>query len=472
MCVRVVAVLAQWCVVAWVCAGVSAGVCAGACAGPPWVVRMTPEHGDRGVAASTTEIRIEFDQEMDQGGRSICGGGERFPELTGAARWESARVLVLPVKLRAGWTYQLSVNCVSAGNTRSVAGEAAEITPLWFSTAKEGETGATGAERGPTREENVQAVRELRGAMDERYAYRDRVVKDWDARFQEFQAVMEGATTRAGFARAAARMLAAAEDPHVSVMLAEDVGFASARRRVSPNATPALLPTLVSGWKDLGEGVYSGRVGDVGYVRIDTWSDAAAERAVRAIVAWRDEQRDRAGLKLVMDVRMNAGGDELAARRVAAMFVERASVYATNRVRDPGFDGDGGNKEAGWSPTYERVLEPAAEQFAGGESARVAVLVGPVCMSSCESFVMMMRQSPVAKLVGARTYGSSGNPRPVVLSNGVRVLLSSWQDMDVDEKMIEGVGLLPDIAVEFDARGEKDAVLERAMEWLGASEEP
>ncbi len=56
-------------------------------------------------------------------------------------------------------------------------------------------------------------------------------------------------------------------------------------------------------------------------------------------------------------------------------------------------------------------------------TGRIAVLTGPVIMSSAESLLLLMKQVPGCKLVGARSYGSSGNPRPIDLGNGVTVML-------------------------------------------------
>src|SRR5690606_18274437 len=92
----------------------------------------------------------------------------------------------------------------------------------------------------------------------------------------------------------------------------------------------------------------------------------------------------------------------------------------------------------------------------------VAVLIGPSCMSSNESFVLMMATSPRVTLVGEHTYGSSGNPKPVDLGNGVTVLLPSWQDFRPDGVALEGVGVPPGVGVRVraDELAASDPVLE------------
>lgn len=69
------------------------------------------------------------------------------------------------------------------------------------------------------------------------------------------------------------------------------------------------------------------------------------------------------------------------------------------------------------------------------------------CVSSNESFLLMMRTVPGCKLIGARSRRASGNPKPTELPNGVTVYLSSWRDMLPDGTCFEGVGIAPDIDV-------------------------
>jgi carboxyl-terminal processing protease len=94
--------------------------------------------------------------------------------------------------------------------------------------------------------------------------------------------------------------------------------------------------------------------------------------------------------------------------------------------------------------------------------------MGPVNMSSCESFLLMMKQVPGCKLIGATSYGSSGNPQGYGLPNGVVVYLPSWKDMMPDGAMFEGQGLAPDEAVRAETKDfeERDPVLEAALQLL------
>jgi hypothetical protein len=417
---------------------------------PPRVVSASPDHADIGVDAGTTEIVVTFDQDMRTGGQSVCGGGPTFPELTGPPVWRNARMVVMPVRLEAGKRYDLSVNCQGGQNFRSVKGEPADVYPISFSTGKPGEVVAV-----ISPEQAKAAAAELWKAIDERYAYRDECGVDWRAAREEFQPALEAAKTPAEFARAVSRLLGETGDIHTHVRVGEFV-LPGGKRRVDPNFNGQVIEKVVPGVQKRHHAVVSGRFDDgVGYILISGWgSDPAQEAAMHDAL---DELADAPGI--VIDVRPNSGGDELVARRFAERFVAERAVYSKNRYRDAG-------PAEGWGPMYERVVGPGPEgkRYRG----RAVVLMGPANMSSCESFLLMMRHGARAKLIGEKSWGSSGNPKPVELSCRVTVVLSSWQDFDVDGAMIERKGIAPDVEVKTTAEElrTKDPVIEEGRRQL------
>ena len=69
--------------------------------------------------------------------------------------------------------------------------------------------------------------------------------------------------------------------------------------------------------------------------------------------------------------------------------------------------------------------------------------------------------------MGEKSYGSSGNPQPIPLSNGVTVFLPSWVAFTPDGDPFEGKGLSPDVHVAFsaDTTGE-DPLINAALDFL------
>ncbi len=252
-------------------------------------------------------------------------------------------------------------------------------------------------------------------------------------------------------------MLKRAEDLHVSLMVGGEewnVRFGTASRSVPPNVDANTLADVVPRWKVISDAVQWGRYDDgVVYVTMHECSDAAADEVVAVLM----EAKAGGWVKgVVLDVRRNAGGDELAARRVAGVLLDEPRVYSRNRTRGPEF-------LEGWSPVYERVVQPSPA--ADRHGVPVAVLTGRYCVSSCESLVLMLKGAPRVVTVGARTFGSSGNPRPSLLANGVTVWLSSWEDLTVDGRPVEGAGVEPDVKIEceVDEFQTRDPVLERGL---------
>lgn len=427
---------------------------------PPRVVRAAPDMADVGVDPALKEIVVEFDQDMAVLERSICGGGPTMPKLEGNVRWTSPRRVVVPVRLEAGRRYALSINCASAMNFRGVNGEAAEVYPIAFVTAAEGERES----RVLTAEQAAEALARLRKGIDERYAYRDLRAErglDWAELLKQAGPGIAAARTPGELGRRVAAMLRATGDMHIGVRVSAGEGeepfvLAAGRREVARNVDNTLLRPLLRGWRMLGPHAAGGEYRGIPVLVIAGWGGAEPEYA--EVMEFLEEHKGAS--RFIIDVRSNSGGDELIARRVAGWFVGKPAVYSKNRIRDPAWPGG----VDGWSPVFERVVQP--KEGASLRSAKTAVLIGAAVMSSCESFVLMMKHGAGSMLIGAATFGSSGRPLPLELAPGVSVTLPSWVDMRPDGTVVEGAGIVPDIETLFTGKGGRDEVLESAAEVL------
>ena len=433
-------------------------------AAPPRIIKAAPDNGAVGVDPATPEIRIVFDQRMDTGRCSFVGGGEMYPKTRGQPMWPDDRTCILPVALQAEHEYWLSINSDRFTNFRSAAGEPAVPYPIAFKTgpARPGaappppEVGPAKPAATPSRltpELNRAAVANLKRAVDLDYSYRDLRKVNWDRLLAQAAGTLERARTPAEFAEAAGKLLAEAKDIHIWLQAGATV-YPSFRRQTDANCNAAALARLVPGWTAHNDLVSSGRFPDgIRYVLITSWdADKAGQLGpVYDVIRSADPAKG-----LIIDVRPNSGGSEPLARQVAGCFVDKPAVYSRHTMRADG-------KVLG---PYDRILEPSADGPA--YRGKVVVLMGPRNMSSCESFLLMMKQVPGCRLVGARSYGSSGNPKPHDLGNGVTVYLPSWQDLMPDGKLLEGVGVEPDVAVPARPSdlARSDPVLEAALRVL------
>ncbi len=421
-------------------------------AAPPRVVEAIPDNGDINVDPNLSEIRITFDQRMDTRGRSIVGGGDSFPEITGEIRWIGAQTIVVPVRLVPDHEYWLSINNQQYRNFANVRGESAVPYPVRFTTGPAGDR-PPAADVAPRHDAAVDRVIDV---LTSRYAYRDRVIHDWAAVIEASRPTLVACATPEAFAKTLSTVLARGEDKHLWVQAGGErlpTFFAPP----VPNADAALLPRIIPGYERLSRTVAYGRWhDDVGYIAADSW-DGSDPDAVEAVFEALWHLHDTRAL--IIDVRLNGGGDELLAREFAGCFIDEPVVYAKNRFVDP-------SSADGFGPVLERTLEPSKRRarYAGP----VAVLSGPAVMSSCEAFVLMMRAAPRAVVVGGRTQGSSGNPRPHELGNGVTLWVPSWQAMTPDGLPFEGLGIEPDVHVKTTPAliATEDPVIRRALEHL------
>ncbi len=306
--------------------------------------------------------------------------------------------------------------------------------------------------------DSVAALADLRAAMSTQYSYHDLRGLDWDALYQEYAAALLAAPDPHAFAQGAAEMLAHAQDPHLSLTLHDRI-YPTYQRPMVKNYDLETLPALVPRWLEHNERISVGRYDDgIGYLLIKTWS-AQDSQTVRVVYEALRQWQQAPGV--IIDVRPNTGGSEPLAAEVAGCFITDTRLYAKHRDRQS-------HQADGFGPVRERWIHPNAEQpYYGGP---VAVLMGPRCISASESFLLMMKQADRCTLVGTPSYGSSGRPRPVVLSNEVRVHVPSWLDMYPDETLLEGNGVAPDVPVTVDAEDfhKHDPVLDRALALLRA----
>lgn len=285
------------------------------------------------------------------------------------------------------------------------------------------------------RARNTAAAAQLKDIVDYSYSYYRLHSLDWAGLFEEHSASLLWADSPYAFARAAALLLGHARDPHISLKVDGET-FLSFAPDVVPNYNLETLRRAAAEWSHPSPCVYVGRFGDgIGYVMIGTWS---ADRVLELEPAFEALNNFSQGGGLVVDVRSNGGGSEDVAKHFAGCFVREPVVYARHKLRDP-------CASSGFSTPWDRVLAPTRGRPHYG--AQTAVLMGQATRSSSEAFLLMMRRVRGCVLVGETSYGSSGNPQPYALCNGVTVMLPCWQALLLDGTCFEGRGIQPDVHV-------------------------
>jgi C-terminal processing protease CtpA/Prc len=195
----------------------------------------------------------------------------------------------------------------------------------------------------------------------------------------------------------------------------------------------------------------------VGYIQIGGWNrnsisantfDAAFESFRNAPV-------------LILDVRMNGGGDSQLALDVAGRFATSAVTTGYVKFRM-------GPLHSDFGPLIPITLSPRGPwQFTNP----VLLLIGRRCLSSNEAFISAMRQLPHVTLAGDQTGGGSGNPETFPLAGGWSYTVSRWIQYTADNQVIEDVGIAPDVFVPASASDfaqGRDPVLDWALTSAGA----
>ncbi len=421
--------------------------------GAPLIVEMVPQNDATDVDPSLKEMRIVFDRPMNTGGFSFCGGGPNYPNIVGKTKWINDTTIVLKVKLEPDHDYRLSINCPSAQNFRSADGTPVE-PKLWsFSTAAEK---AKKLSKKKQKKLNTRSLKALMATLRDSYSHYDLRVKDWKSLEKEHhQKIVSSKSTRTWVKRVA-KMLAEAKDVHLWMKYG-DLTTATYKRKIKRNYNPDGIEKALPNLTQRSPRVFTARTDDnIAYVAILTLSHENKEELNKVENILKEFMDCKA---LILDLRPNSGGDEGLAMPIAATFIKGTKTYAKHITRDP-------DAKDGFTAPYERKItgKPDAERFRGP----VAVLTGPGIMSSGEAFVLMMKQGEDVTLVGEKTYGSSGNPMPHTLDNGVEIFIPSWRAMLPDGTYFEGKGIKPDISVKGKSSEFKkgDPVIQRALKLL------
>jgi carboxyl-terminal processing protease len=205
---------------------------------------------------------------------------------------------------------------------------------------------------------------------------------------------------------------------------------------------------------------------DIGYMIIPTFSGQGegltiADPRYIVIDEILSQWKDMKGI--VIDVRWNSGGNSINAETVAGRFADQSRVYSYRRQKI----GSGKEDVSSWKSS---AIEPKGSyQFL----KPVVVLTSRATSSSAEMFVMAMQVLPNVTIVGDTTGGGVGNPIFRELPNGWTYRLSTEIEADAQGRIIEGVGVFPDVPVlttPADSANGIDRILEKGIDIINKSQ--
>jgi hypothetical protein len=204
----------------------------------------------------------------------------------------------------------------------------------------------------------------------------------------------------------------------------------------------------------------------IGYIAIQSFAGQGEGLSLTdpRYVAIDDILSQWTGMKgIIVDVRWNSGGNIANAETVAGRFADQSRLYAYHRQKV----GPGKDDLSSWK---SRSIEPKGSyQYL----KPIVVLTSRATSSSAEMFVMAMQVRPNVTIVGDTTGGGVGNPIFRELPNGWTYRLSTEIEADAQGRIIEGVGVFPDVPVlttPADSANGIDRMLQTAIDILRSSQ--
>jgi hypothetical protein len=271
--------------------------------------------------------------------------------------------------------------------------------------------------------------------FDREYSYFDYKRIDWNALRDAYRPRAIAAADQFGFISVVREMLGTLHDQHVVLRNPTGASLATYDPQFFVNWDRSVWQQYIgrANWM-AGQGAWgSGVLDGVPYITIEGWDQSQIRTADFDAAI----ERFRGASRLILDVRMNPGGNSQLAFEIAGRFVPTSTVAANSRFRSGPSHGDFG-------PVMPLVVNPrGAWQFTGA----ITVLIGRRCASSNELFIAALRQLPNVTLVGDVTAGSSGNPGSFPLASGWSYTVSRWISSLPDGQVIEDVGIAPHVFV-------------------------
>ena len=289
----------------------------------------------------------------------------------------------------------------------------------------------------PVTEPFVTSFDRMWNTVDREYSYFEYKGIDWYAVRSAYRPRAERATNTPDFIEVVREALGTLRDVHVWILTPDGrfIGTYTPTHRRNWSIAIKAAQLQRPGWVNVSPSLYHANLDGVAYIAIATFANGQFD--VAAFDAVLDRYRDARAI--VLDVRMNGGGNDALAYQVAGRFTTATRTTGYVQYRN-------GLRHDAFTALTARTVGPRG----GWQFTRpVVLLTGRGAYSSTEGFVSAMQVLPNVTLVGDTTGGGSGNPSVYPLRDGYGISVSRWIEYTADRQPIEWRGIAPDSTVAF-----------------------
>lgn len=395
----------------------------------PRIIRSVPAFGDCNVDPTLKEIELEFDQDMGSG-YSFIDDADMVTN-TSTPVWKTKRIITLPITLGPNKFYRVPINSDRYNNFRNEAGVPMDATYLAFRTKTTIHPTLVDTVLNRTNYEKFCTY------FLTHYSYKDLHGINWKKLLDSIKPTIIKSEFENEFAVRLLQVLKRANDPHLSISL-NGKYFTCADIRITPLVYnyDAIFNELTEIQGSPSYAVFSGKVGEAGYILIQTLNSQYKDDINYGIGLLR-EMKDLP--YLILDLRLNTGGDEALAKLFVSTMLSNAITYEKVESYD--------EASGLFDKATLKSMNPSSTSIR--YKGKIFVLTSNRVVSSAESMVLMLKQMPNVEVIGSKTYGSSGNPIAYKATSIITVNIPSWKAYDTNGQLIEGNGIEPDVKLEF-----------------------
>ncbi len=180
----------------------------------------------------------------------------------------------------------------------------------------------------------------------------------------------------------------------------------------------------------------------IGYIEVSIFAENTDSQFENELKKLEEEKID----SLIIDLRGNTGGHLKTVTNMISLFIKKGSVIYQLKTKD----------------NVEKVKDKTKEY----REYPIVVIIDGASASASEVFTAALKEQYGATVVGTTSFGKGKVQKTQQLSNGGMIKYTYQEWLTPNGNYIDGVGIEPDIKINYSENGDVDNQLNRAIEEL------